>query len=156
MRSNLGHRDKEKLDQYFSSVRELEIRLEQNKEWARKPKPDVSYEEPKDVQDRYDRLSRQRLMDDLMTLALKTDSTRVITFSLGAFNAVPTNIDGVKTDWHNLSHPGKDENKIDELEIIEREDFSLFAKFLGDLKSHRENCSSLLRNTAVLCGSNLG
>ena len=56
---NLGHRDKEKLDQYFSSVRELEIRLEQNKEWARKPKPDVSYEEPKDVQDRYDLLSRQ-------------------------------------------------------------------------------------------------
>ena len=156
LRSNLGHRDKEKLDQYFSSVRELEVRLEQNKEWARKPKPDVSYEEPKDVQDRYDLLTRQRLMYDLMSLALKTDSTRVITFSLGAFNAVPTNIDGVKTDWHNLSHHGKDENKIDELEIIEKEEFSLFAKFLGDLKSHEENGSSLLTNTAVLFGSNLG
>jgi len=156
LRSNLGHRDKEKLDQYFSSVRELEVRLEQNKEWARKPKPGVSYEEPKDVQDRYDLLSRQKLMYDLMSLALKTDSTRVITFSLGAFNAVPTNIDGVKTDWHNLSHHGKDENKIDELEIIEKEEFSLFAKFLGDLKSHQENGSSLLTNTAVLFGSNLG
>ena len=156
LRSNLGHKDKEKLDQYFSSVREFEIRLEQNKEWARKPKPDVSYEEPKDVQDRYDLLARQKLMYDLMTLAIKTDSTRVITFSLGAFNAVPTNIDGVKTDWHNLSHHGKDENKIDELEMIEKEEFSLFADFLGDLKSHKENGSSLLTNTAVLFGSNLG
>ena len=156
LRSNLGHRDKEKLDQYFSSVREFEIRLEQNKEWARKPKPDVSYEEPKDVQDRYDLLARQKLMYDLMTLAIKTDSTRVITFSLGAFNAVPTNIDGVKTDWHNLSHHGKDENKIDELEIIEKEEFLLFADFLRDLKNHKENGSSLLTNTAVLFGSNLG
>jgi BMFP domain-containing protein YqiC len=156
LRSNVGQRDKEKLDQYFSSVRDLEVRLEQSKEWARKPKPAVSYQEPRDVQDRYDLLSRQRLMYDLMSLALKTDSTRVITFSLGAFNAVPTNIDGVKTDWHNLSHHGKDENKIDELEIIEKEEFSLFAKFLGDLKNHQENGSSLLTNTTVLFGSNLG
>jgi hypothetical protein len=95
-------------------------------------------------------------MYDLMTLALETDSTRVITFSLGAFNAVPANIERVKTDWHNLSHHGKDENKIDELEIIEKEEFSLFAKFLGDLKNHQENGSSLLKNTAVLFGSNLG
>ena len=156
LRSNLPHKDRDKLDQYFSSVRELEVRLEQNKEWARKPKPEVSYEEPTDVQDRYNLLAKQKLMYDLMSLALKTDSTRVITFSLGAFNAVPTNIDGVKTDWHNLSHHGKDENKIDELEIIEKEEFTLFAQFLGSLKSHQENASSLLDHTSVLFGSNLG
>ena len=50
----------------------------------------------------------------------------------------------------------RDRNKIDELEIIEREEFSLFAKFLGDLQSHQESDSSLLTNTAVLFGSNLG
>ena len=48
------------------------------------------------------------------------------------------------------------ENKIDELEMIEKEEFSLFADFLGDLKNHKENGSSLLTNTAVLFGSNLG
>ena len=91
------------------------------------------------MQDRYDLLSRQRLMYDLMTLALKTDSTRVITFSLGAFNAVPTNIDGVQTDWHNLSHHGKDENKIDELEIIEKKrNFHSLPSFLGICKAIRK------------------
>ena len=153
---SLGHRDREKLDEYLSSVRDLEVRLQQNKEWARKPKPKVDYPAPKDVADKVDILAKQRLMYDMIALALQTDSTRAITFSLGAMNAVPSNIPGVKTDWHNLSHHGKDEEKIGELEIIEKAEFKLFGEFLSKLKATRENGKHLLDHTAILFGSNLG
>ena len=153
---SLGHRDREKLDEYLSSVRDLEVRLKQNKEWARKPKPKVDYPAPKDVADKVDILAKQRLLYDMIALALQTDSTRAITFSLGAMNAVPSNIPGVKTDWHNLSHHGKDEEKIVELEIIEKAEFKLFGEFLTKLKATRENGKCLLDHTAILFGSNLG
>jgi hypothetical protein len=153
---SLGPRDREKLDEYLSSIRDLEIRLEQNKEWARKPKPKVDYPAPRDVADKVDILGKQRLMYDMIALALQTDSCRAITFSLGAMNAVPSNIPGVKTDWHNLSHHGKDEDKIDELEIIEKAEFKLFGEFLTKLKGVKENGKHLLDHTAILFGSNLG
>ena len=153
---SLGHRDREKLDEYLSSVRDLETRLEQNKEWASKPKPKVDYAAPIDIADKVDILGKQRLMYDMIALALQTDSCRAITFSLGAMNAVPSNIPGVKTDWHNLSHHGKDEDKIDELEIIEKAEFKLFGEFLTKLKGMEENGKHLLDHTSILFGSNLG
>jgi hypothetical protein len=156
LEKSLGHRDREKLDEYLSSIRDLEIRLQQNKEWARKSKPEVDYAAPKDVTDKTDILAKQRLMYDMIALALQTDSCRAITFSLGAMNAVPSNIPGVKTDWHNLSHHGKDMEKIDELEIIEKAEFKLFGKFLSKLKGMKENGKRLLDHTSILFGSNLG
>lgn len=153
---SLGARDREKLDEYFTSVRELEIRLQQNKEWAKRPKPKVDYKEPQDVADRNDILAKQRLMNDLTLLALQTDSTRVIAYSLGGMNAVPSNIPGVRTDWHMLSHHGRDEQKIEELTRIEAAEFAVFSEFLTKLKGVKEAGGHLLDHTAILFGSNLG
>ena len=94
-------------------------------------------------------------MNDMIVLALSSDSTRTVTFQLAGMNAVPK-IPGVKTDWHNLSHHGKDPYKIDELKIIEDAEFDVFAEFLGKLKAIEENGKTLLDQTAVLFGSNLG
>ena len=152
----LGARDREKLDEYFTSVRELEIRLQQNKQWANRPKPKVNYKEPQDVADRNDILAKQRLMNDLTLLALQTDSTRVIAYSLGGMNAVPSNIPGVRTDWHMLSHHGRDEQKIEELTRIEVAEFEVFSNFLTRLKAVKEAGGHLLDHTAILFGSNLG
>ena len=152
----LGERDREKLDEYFTSVRELETRLEQNKKWAGYPKPKVNYKEPQEVADRNDILAKQRLMYDLILLALQTDSTRVIAFSIGGMNAVPSNIPGVHTDWHMLSHHGKSETKIEELTRIESAEFEVFSEFLTKLKNVKEAGGHLLDHTAVLFGSNLG
>tara|TARA_B100001123_G_scaffold64466_2_gene71243 strand:+ start:2187 stop:3470 length:1284 start_codon:yes stop_codon:yes gene_type:complete len=152
----LGARDREKLDEYFTSVRELEIRLQQNKQWANRPKPKVNYKEPQDVADRNDILAKQRLMYDLILLALQTDSTRVIAFSIGGMNAVPSNIPGVRTDWHMLSHHGRDEDKIGELARIEAAEFEVFGEFLAKLKKAKEGDGHLLDHTAILFGSNLG
>ena len=153
---SLGARDRDKLDEYFTSVRELEIRLQQNKEWAKRPKPKVDYKEPQDVADRNDILAKQRLMNDLTLLALQTDSTRVIAYSLGGMNAVPSNIPGVRTDWHMLSHHGRDEQKIEELTRIEAAEFAVFSEFLTKLKGVKEAGGHLLDHTAILFGSNLG
>jgi hypothetical protein len=156
LNQSLGHRDREKLDEYFTSVRDLEARIQQNEEWSRKPKPKVNVEQPKDIDDSNDVMARQRLMYDMMALALQTDSTRVITFNLGSLNSVPINIQGVKTDWHNLSHHGKDEERIEELKLIEIAEFQAFNEFLNKLTSIEEAGKSLLDHTAVLFGSNLG
>ncbi len=151
----LGERDREKLDEYLTSVRDLEIRLQESEGWVQKPKPQIGAEPPKDIQDKNDAIAKQRLMNEMIVLALQTDSTRTITFQLAGMNAVPT-IPGVKSDWHNLSHHGKDPAKIDELKIIEEAEFDVLAGFLGKLKSVTENGRSLLDHTTVLYGSNLG
>ena len=91
----------------------------------------------------------------LLEMALKTDSSRSVTFNIGGMNAIPK-IDGVKTDWHNLSHHGKDESKIKELKIIETEVFKCFNRFLTAIDSHKEGSSTILDKTAVFFTSNLG
>ena len=151
----LGHRDQEKLDEYLTSVRDLESRLQVSEGWIERPKPKVGVEALKDIEDKNDAIGKQRLMYDLMALALQTDSTRTITYQIGGMNAVPT-IEGVTQDWHNLSHHGRDEKKIEELKIIESEEFRALADFLARLKSQDEEGGTLLDHTMVLYGSNLG
>ena len=155
LENELGHRDKQKLGEYLSAVRDLESRLQQSQEWVTKPKPKVDVAAPKDVADRNDAIAKQRLMYDIIALALQTDSTRTITFQLSGMNAVPK-VPGVQSDWHGLSHHGKDPAKIDELGIIEAAEFAAFNDFLTKLRNVEENGKSLLDHTAILFGSNLG
>ncbi|MCA9268623.1 MAG: DUF1552 domain-containing protein, partial [Planctomycetales bacterium] len=151
----LGGRDREKLGEYLAAVRDLEVRLQRSQGWSQKPKPKVEAEAPKDIADRNDVIGRQRLMYDMIALALATDSTRTITFQLSGLNSTPT-IQNVHSDWHGLSHHGKDPAKIDELKIIETAEFTEFGRFLTRLQGLEEQGASLLDHTAVLFGSNLG
>jgi hypothetical protein len=155
LNANLGPRDKEKVDQYFTSVRELEARLLSSSAWATRPKPKVEMKPPTDITDRNDIIAKTRLMHEMITLAFQTDSTRFITYSAGGMNATPK-IDGVSQDWHNLSHHGQDEAKIEELRIIERAEFNEIARLLGLLKGVKEGRGTLLDHTIVMAGSNLG
>jgi hypothetical protein len=155
LEKKLSHGDQQKLQEYLSSVRDLEQRLQQSEGWVRRPKPRIDAEIPKDVTDRDDAIAKQRLLYDMIVLAIQTDSTRTITYQLSGMNSVPT-IPGVKSDWHGLSHHGKDPNKIEELKIIEEAEFLAFNDFLSKLRGIQENGRSLLEHTAVLFGSNLG
>jgi hypothetical protein len=151
----VGRDDHETLDQYLTSVRDFEQRMVAAEEWTNKPKPKVDTPKPKDIEDRADFVGKMRLMYDLMFLALSTDSTRLITFvGSGGNEVVP--LEGVDDGWHNLSHHGKDPEKIDMLAIIEREEFVLFAEFIGKMKAFQEGRHSLLDQTAVVLGSSLG
>ncbi|OYW75860.1 MAG: hypothetical protein B7Z37_11435 [Verrucomicrobia bacterium 12-59-8] len=155
LHNDLGKRDQEKLEEYFSAVRDLEGRLVQNEAWVQRPKPMVDAKPPTDIQSRTDAIGKMKLMQDLIVLALQTDSTRTATLRLSGMNAVPE-IAGVKNDWHNLSHHGQDPVKIEELKVIEKAEFTAFADFLTKLKQTQDNGRPLLDTTAVIFGSNLG
>jgi hypothetical protein len=152
---NLGKSDREKLGEYFASVRDLEARLVRAEEWSKKPKPKVDYRPPSDIEDKADFVGRLKLMFDLAHLALETDSTRLITLAISGTNLVPP-IDGISADWHNLSHHGKDPEKLAQLKIIEMEKMRLLNEFLTKLKGTQEQDETLLDRTMVLFGSNLG
>jgi hypothetical protein len=155
LQRSVGTQDREKLDQYFTSVRELEQRLVQAEAWAKKPKPKVAMKPPVDVANNADIIGKTRPMFDLVHLALQTDSTRLVTLRLQGHNSIPP-IDGVTQDWHNLSHHGKDATKIEELAIIEKAELKELHSFLKNLRASAEEGGNLLDQTMVLYGSNLG
>jgi hypothetical protein len=151
----LGSADNQTLDQYLTSVRELEQRLVAAAQWATRPKPVVDRKPPKDITDRADFTGIMELMFDMVFLAIQTDSTRLITL-LGSGGNEVVSLKGVDDGWHNLSHHGRDPAKIEMLAIIEREEMRLFAELLKKLDAVKEGEHTLLDQTAILMGSNLG
>ena len=82
LQKNLGARDRDRMDQYFTSVRDLEHRLKATKGWEKKPKPVVKVAPPVDPGTPAAYMEKVKVMYDLARLALETDSTRAITLML--------------------------------------------------------------------------
>ena len=150
-----GAADRAKLDEYFESVRQTERELLAAEAWMDRPKPTVAGDQPEDIPDKTDLVGRIRLWMNLVPLIVQTDSSRIVSVVIQDHLAVPR-IPGVESEHHNLSHHGRDPNKIDQLKKIETEIVKQFGGLLSGLKSRREAGDSLLGNTAVLFGSNLG
>ncbi|HEY7309112.1 MAG TPA: DUF1552 domain-containing protein [Gemmataceae bacterium] len=155
MQADLGADDRDKLDEYFTSVRELEQRLAQDEEWSKKPKPKVDVKPPQNVANPADLVGKSRLWFDLIHLALQTDSTRLITLQLLGTSSVPP-VAGVTYGHHDLSHHGQDRTKIEQLKKVELEEMKTLRDFLGKLKQTKEEGVGLLDRTMVFFGSNLG
>jgi hypothetical protein len=155
LKRGLGTGDREKLDEYFTSVRELEQRLAQAKFWSKKPKPKVDVKPPVNIRNSADLIGKTRLWFDLIHLALQTDSSRLVTLQLLGTSNVPP-IKGVTEGHHNLSHHGKDPNKIAQLKILELEKMRALRDFLTQLRETKETGESLLDRTTVFFSSNLG
>jgi hypothetical protein len=155
LNAGLGRDDREKLEEYVTSVRELEKRLAKDEVWFKKPKPKVDAAPPKDVLNGADLIGRTRLLFDLTALALQTDSTRLVTIMLGGSTFAPP-IDGVKLGHHDLSHHGKDPAKLEQLKIVEVETMKLLHGLLSKLRGMPEDGATVLDRTMVFLGSNLG
>ena len=151
----VGAADKDKLDEYYTSVREMEERMLKAEAWVQKPKPKVEAQPPTDETNEANLIARMRLLFDLVPLALQTDSTRAVTVLIQGRGDVPP-VPGVTIDHHNLSHHGQDPMKIEQLQRIEREEFNALNDLLTALKGKKEASGNLLDNTMVLFGSNLG
>lgn len=151
----LGARDREKMDEYLTSVRELEQRMTVAQEWSAKPKPKVEAQQPQNVMNSADLLGKARLMFEIARLALQTDSTRLVTMMLLGTSSVPP-IRGVTMGHHDLSHHGQDPAKIAQLRTVEMELMKVVNEFLARLKGAREQGGRLLDHTMVCFGSNLG
>ena len=155
LKSGLGTNDRDKIDEYFTSVRELEQRLAKTEEWAKKPKPKVEAKQPQDIPNPGDIIGRTKLLFDLTHLALQTDSTRLISIMLGGASTVPP-IPGVSMAHHDLSHHGQDPAKIAQLKILESEKLKVLRDLLAKLRQSKEEGGTLLDNTMVFFSSNLG
>src|SRR4029434_6267792 len=151
LRSNLGAGDRDKLEEYLTSVRELEQRLVKDEGWFKTPKPKVDVAPPKDIPNAADLIGRTRLLLDLTHLALETDSTRLVTIMLGGGTTAPP-IPGVNLGHHDLSHHGRDPGKLEQLQLIELEVIKPLRDLLTKLKQSQEDGGSLLDNTTVFLG----
>ena len=147
-----------RLDQYYSSVRDLEHRLQESRGWANKPKPTVKASPPIDPASPAQYMAKVQVMYDLARLAFETDSTRAITLMLNSVGTPVVQIDGatITDSYHNLSHHGMAEEKLTQLKTIDEWHMKLLADLFKGLKSAREDGATLLDRTMVLYGSNLG
>jgi len=151
----LGAGDRERLDAYLTSVRDLEKRMAESEKWAKLPKPTVDVAKPVDVRNGADFIGQQKLMNDMILLALQTDSTRFVTYHLGGSGGVVP-LPGVDEGYHGLSHHGLDEDKMSQLAIVEQEIINTWAQFLRELTAIEEPGGSVLDHTSILLTSNLG
>lgn len=146
----LGARDREKLEEYLTSVREVEQRMELSRRWARIPKPAPGMAEPENT----NFVSDLPTFYDLIALALQTDSTRIATLEIaGGFNSSAF---GIRKDYHALSHHGQLQENIGPLVKIERYQMEQFARFIAKLGSLQDGDARLLDHTMVLFGSGMG
>jgi hypothetical protein len=154
--ATLGQGDRRRIDLLLSSIREAEQRLQQDQAWMVKPKPKVKvapFTDDHIVSQRM--LDRQRQWYDLVHLVPQSDSTRVIALWLWS-HAERLDLAGVTITHHDASHHGQDEGKVRQLALIEEAEMRLFAGFLKKMKETTEGGMSLLEQTVVFHGSNLG
>ena len=146
----VNREDKDKLDEYFTSIRDVEKRLELRQRWASLPKPKPPFDRPENK----NKVEDLPMLYELIALALQTDSTRIATLEIGG-DFLPQNL-GIDKSYHGLSHHGNDEAAIKHLITLETYQIEQFAKFLTRLSKMEDGNRTLLDSTAVLFGSGIG
>ena len=155
----LGQEDRGRLEQYLTSVREVEIRTGRADKWLDTPRPKV---DPAD-QSRLNRdISLERLgeylrtMYDIIVLAFQTDMTRVATFSTGNEGNGPSVPEiGVKQDRHSLSHHNANPKLMQDLTASDTFNVQQFAYFLDRLSQVKDADGPLIDSTMALYGSGM-
>ncbi|MEM6691198.1 MAG: DUF1552 domain-containing protein [Planctomycetota bacterium] len=146
----INQEDKQKLDEYFTSVRDVEKQLTQSINWLDVPKPEAPMDRPTNrsmVQD-------LPVLYELIRLALMTDSTRIASLEVGGdFN--PRDL-GVSGGYHALSHHGQLNNRIESLIVLERYQIEQFAKFVQKMRETKTEDGNLLDHSSILFGSGMG
>ena len=147
LQGKLGSRDRDKLEEYFDSVRTLEKRIQQQEPWSDRPKPKAPVEEPNPGNGTEEQL---RSMIEIIGLALKTDSTRAITCVSGFVNGDF----GLNGGYHGFSHHGEREELVTALKKIEGFQISMMSYLIDLLKREEDliNGGTLFDNTVVLFG----
>src|SRR5687767_299569 len=146
----VNREDKDKLDEYFTSIRDVEKRLELRQRWASLPKPKPPFDRPVNK----NKVEDLPMLYELIALALQTDSTRIATLEIGG-DFLPQNL-GIDKSYHGLSHHGNDEAAIKHLITLETYQVEQFGKFLARLSKMEDGERTILDSTAVLFGSGIG
>jgi hypothetical protein len=152
LQKEIDYEDREKVDAYFSSVRDVEKRIERQQQWVNTPKPGVPplLDRPTTFHQNLD------LMFELTALALQHDSTRVVSIELPA-GGLPIMLGGEQlSNYHGQSHHGKDPSVLTELIRIEQMHTRSLSKFMTRLKGIQDAEDNLFNQTQILFGSGLG
>ncbi|EMI18951.1 secreted protein containing DUF1552 [Rhodopirellula maiorica SM1] len=146
----LNQQDRNKLDEYLTSVRDVEKRIGLRRNWIDVPKPEPPLDRPKNR----NMVEDLPLLYDLIALAMQTDSTRIATLEIGGdFNPRDLGVDG---DYHALSHHGQLTERIEALVKLETYQIEQFVRFVEKLSATNEGDHRLLEQTSVLFGSGMG
>ncbi|HEY2760987.1 MAG TPA: DUF1552 domain-containing protein, partial [Pirellulales bacterium] len=151
MQNELGGRDRQKLDDYLTSVRDVEARIQRAEEkFGDTPDPDV--ETPSGIPESY--AEHIQLMFDMLMLAFQTDSTRVATLLLAHDGSNKTFTDlGFPEGHHNLTHHGGNKDMIEKVAQIDQFYVQQLAKFLSKLRDTKDlDGKSLLDNSMIVYG----
>ncbi len=151
LNGRLGRNDQRKLDEYFSAVRDLEMRIERA---AKLPDPTIpdGVTAPEGIPGEY--AEHIRLMMDLMVLAFQTDSTRVSTFVMANEGSnKPYPFIGVSEGHHDLSHHGNSAEKMAKIAKINEFHTTQLAYLLARMKAVKEGDGTLLDHTMLVYGS---
>jgi hypothetical protein len=146
----VNREDKQKLDEYFTSVRDVEKRLQMRERWVDQPKPKAPFDKPANR----NTVEDLPMLYELMALALQTDSTRVATLEIGGCY-LPQHL-GINKAYHTMSHHGNNPEVIKDLITLETHQIQHFGKFLTRLAGMQDGEKSLLDSTAVVFGSGMG
>jgi hypothetical protein len=146
----VNREDREKLDEYFTSIRDVEKRLELRHRWADHEKPEAPFDKPANK----NTVDDLPMLYELIALALQTDSTRIATLEIGG-SFLPQNL-GINKSYHSLSHHGNKEDAIANLIKLETYQIEQYGKFLGRLAAIQDGEGTLLDSTSVLFGSGIG
>jgi len=140
----LSQGDRQRMDQYLTSVRELEQRLHSSEAWEYKPKPVVTAKPPEDIDDAREFVQRTKLTLEVVKLALENDSSRIVSLFVDT------------TVIHNITHHGNRPEVVAELRAKEEAQFGALDGFLTGLTGTKEEGQSLLDRTMVLYGTCMG
>jgi hypothetical protein len=136
--------DRQRMDQYFTAVRDLEQRLRSAEAWEHRPRPKVAAQAPQDIDDPREFVKKTRLMFDVIRLALETDSSRLVSLFIDT------------TVIHNITHHGNRPEVLAELRSKEEGQFEALGDFLRALHETREGGATMLDRTMVLYGTCMG
>ena len=152
MEKKLNSRDKEKIDEYFTSVREVEKSVKKRTYWSTKPKPVVDYKVPqyssRSVEDYV------QVMLDLSLLAFESDSTRVVTLQIPFWESFKQ--DNIGGNYHDFSHHGKKPDKIKKLMVMENMILSKLNDSINKMKSTPSLNGSLFEETTTFVTASMG
>ncbi|MGK0190266.1 MAG: hypothetical protein ACI9R3_006089, partial [Verrucomicrobiales bacterium] len=149
LRAKVSSRDATKIDEYMTSVRELEQRIEGAEKFQLSAPPELAV--PAGIPETY--REHLRTMFDLMHLAFETDSTRVASFLMASEGSNRGFQDlGIAEGYHHLSHHQNNSEKIEKLKVIDRFYAEEVARFLQRLKETPEGDSDLLENSMIVYG----
>jgi len=159
MKTRLGKQDQRKLDEYLSSVRDIEQRVNRSQAWLDVPKPEVAESAADLNADQSSPVEYMQAMYDLIFLAFQTDSTRLATYMLGQVagattiaNTFPACL-GLPGNWHGLAHGAGKNDGAKNLGRFDQLLAEQLTRFMTRLNDTPEADGTMLDNTLIFYGS---